>query len=99
MDKANSLPSADAWTFLAAEAEPKPPSRLLVLRSTRAMRDLASSFEQTFRAAYPETTEAAVRALTEPGVSWPGAAIIWAEVDADRTRILPTPPRGVRLGR
>ena len=99
MDKAESLPSADAWTFLAAEAEPEPPSRLLVLRSTRALRDLASSFEQTLRAAYPETTEDAVRALTEPGVRWPGAAIIWAEVAADRTRILPTPPRGVRLGR
>jgi len=77
MDKAESLPSAAAWTFLAAETDPGPASRLLVLRSTRAMRDLANSFEQTLRAAYPAGTTEAVRALREPNVSWPGAAIIW----------------------
>lgn len=97
-DKAESLPSAPSWTFLAAEARPGPGSRLLVLRSTRAMRDLARSFEQTLRTAYPATTSDAFRSLTEADVAWPGGAIIWAEVAAARTRILPTPPRGVGLG-
>jgi transcriptional regulator with XRE-family HTH domain len=98
-DKAESLPSAEAWSFLAAEAAPGPASRLLVLRSTRAMRDLARSFEQTLRSAYPARTSDAYRALTQPHATWPGAAIIWADVSADRTRILPAPPRGVTLGR
>lgn len=97
-DKSESLPSAEAWSFLSAAAQPGPASRLLVLRSTRAMRDLARSFERTLHAAYPARTSDAVRALIEPEVAWPGAAIIWAEVASGRTRILPTPPRGVTLG-
>jgi transcriptional regulator with XRE-family HTH domain len=98
-DKSESLPSTEAWSFLSADARPGPPSRLLVLRSTRAMRDMARSFEQTLHSAYPARTADAVRALTESDVDWPGAAIIWAEVASDRTRILTEPPRGVPLGR
>ena len=97
-DKAEALPSAAAWTFLEADAASTSISRLLVLRSTRATRELARTFEQTLRAAYPARTSDAVRCLREPDVAWPGAAIIWADVAAGSTRILDGPPRGVSLG-
>ncbi len=98
-DKAESLPSAAAWSFLETDATSGAISRLLVLRSTRGNRELARTFEQTLRAAYPARTADAVRCLREPDIAWPGAAIIWAEVAAGSTRILDGPPRGVALGR
>jgi transcriptional regulator with XRE-family HTH domain len=98
-DKAEALPSADAWSFLAAESAPGPVSRLLVLRSTRANRDLARSFERTLQTAYPGRPEDAVRALRAADRVWPGPSIIWAEVAGGRARILDGPPRGVALGR
>jgi hypothetical protein len=97
-DKASSLPSADAWTFLAEGRFSVEISQLLVLRSTRATRDLARAFPMTLTAAYPARTEDAVAALVHPDRPWPGAALIWAEVTHGRGRILPTPPRGVTLG-
>lgn len=97
-DKAESLPSSAAWTFLEADAASPAISRLLVLRSTRANRELARTFQQTLGTAYPARTADAVRCLREPDVPWPGAAIIWADVAARGTRILDGPPRGVTLG-
>ena len=97
-DKSESLPSAEAWAFLSAEADRTSPSRLLVLRSTRTTRELARVFEQTLLAAYPARAIDAVRALRESEMPWPGAAIVWAEVSDARTRILDVPPRGVTLG-
>jgi hypothetical protein len=43
-DKAVSLPSADAWTFLTQGSGNAEVSRLLVLRSTRTARDLARDY-------------------------------------------------------
>lgn len=94
-DKAAALPSSEMWAHL--EGEPAI-SRLLVLRSTSATRDLARQFEATLAAAYPAPSRDVFDAIVD-GVAWPGPGILWANVDADATRILAYPPRGVRLGR
>jgi hypothetical protein len=74
-------------------------SRLLVLRSTRANRDLVNAFESTFRAAYPASAADAVRAVRDAAVPWPGPALIWAETAAGGARIFDRPPRSVSVGR
>ena len=94
-EKAASLPSADLWPFLAGE---RSISRLLVLRSTSANRELARRFETTMRTAYPAKA-ADIHASLTKGTPWPGAGILWADVSGDRVRILEAPPRGVPVGR
>jgi transcriptional regulator with XRE-family HTH domain len=75
-----------------------PLSSLLLLRSTRATREIARAYEATLAAAYPARSADAVAALT--GVSaWPGAAIVWAELERGRAVILERTPRGIRVGR
>ena len=98
-DKAESLPSASDWSFLAPSDGPEPVvSRLLVLRSTDATRDLARRFPQLLGAAYPARAVDMYGALatTEP---WPGPGILWARVENGQATILQRPPRGVELGR
>jgi transcriptional regulator with XRE-family HTH domain len=73
-------------------------SSLLVVRSTARTRDVARLYEATFAAAFPARTADAVAALTG-SAPWPGAAIVWMEVEAGRARLLDRPPRSVRLGR
>ena len=73
-------------------------SRLLILRSTVANRDLARLFAATLRAAYPAPTRAAVRSLIG-GEPWPGDAMIWIRIDSDHLELLDGPPRGVPVGR
>jgi transcriptional regulator with XRE-family HTH domain len=95
-EKADALPSADFWRF----TDPAPRiERLLILRSTRVNRELASRFSQTLDSAYPTPASAAYEALTTPDRSWPGDALIWATVNGDTARILDRPPRGVVIGR
>ena len=98
-EKADALPSVEAWSMLLAGAPTVSVSLMLVLRSTRANRDLAKAFETTFRAAYPARTADAIRALRDPAVPWPGPALIWAETAAGAARILDRPPRSVNVGR
>ena len=93
--KAESLESADLMRTLQGDHVT---SRLLVLRSTRATRDIANRFEATLHAAYPAQTAAAHAALTGTA-PWPGPAVLWADVTPDRVRVLDRPPRGVGLGR
>ena len=93
--KAESLRSADPWRLL--EAEPTV-GQLLVLRSTRATRELARQFESTLRAAYPARA-ADVRAAVAGEGKWPGNGLLWADVTSDGVRVLDRPPRGVMLGR
>lgn len=95
-DKASSLPSAELWRFLPAAPAI---SRLLVLRSTVATRELARRFQATLATAYPARTTDVHRALIAGVVPWPGAGILWADVDRDAVRLLDRPPRGVDLGR
>lgn len=98
-EKELSLPSAEMWRFVAAQDEAPVTSRLLVLRSTRAMRELAATYEATLRAAYPARAADVVAALTTRDVPWPGAGIVWMRVDGPRAELLDGPPRGVVLGR
>jgi transcriptional regulator with XRE-family HTH domain len=94
-DKARSLPSADLWKHASSNAEV---SQLLVLRSTRANRELAQPVPVTFSALYPARARDACDALTG-GASWPGAAVIWMRVEGGVASLLDRPPRGVTLGR
>jgi transcriptional regulator with XRE-family HTH domain len=90
--KADALPSATGWPWVD---RPEPPAigRLLILRSTAAMRELVATAPRTFEAAYPARTRDAVEALTGGTRPWPGDAIVWVAVDGSRTRLLPGPPR------
>jgi len=99
-DKADSLPSAPAWSLIAPPDEPRPViSRLLILRSTRANRDLARTFEATLATEYPARTADIYAALTKAVPPWPGSGILWAEVAGGHARILERPPRRIALGR
>lgn len=93
--KTDSLPSADFWRSL--EAEPIV-GQLLVLRSTRATRELARQFESTLRAVY-SARSADVSAAVAGERPWPGNGLLWADVTGDGVRVLDRPPRGVMLGR
>jgi transcriptional regulator with XRE-family HTH domain len=95
-DKASSLPSSEMWRFLDGD---RSISRLLVLRSTTATRELARRFHALLAAAYPARVTDVFQAVTQPGVAWPGPGILWADVRGDAARILDHPPRGVELGR
>jgi transcriptional regulator with XRE-family HTH domain len=97
-EKELSLPSADLGRFVAND-DPPPTSRLLVLRSTRATRALAMTYEETLRAAYPARASDVVRALTSASGTWPGPGIAWMRLEGTRAELLDGPPRGVRLGR
>jgi transcriptional regulator with XRE-family HTH domain len=98
-EKELSLPSSDVWRLAADPARPPTTSRLLVLRSTRELRDLANTYEATLRAAYPSTCRSIHAALTTGDAPWPGAGILWVSVGAGGTRVMDLPPPGVRLGR
>jgi transcriptional regulator with XRE-family HTH domain len=95
-EKAEAIPSSELFGLRAAEAS-RPISRLLVLRSTVATRDLATRFGEILGAAYPAATRDAHAALTGEA-DWPGPAILWAAVDRGTARLLERPPRGVRVG-
>jgi len=95
-EKADALPSAAFWRF----AVPAPRiDLLLILRSTRANREVAARIAATLRTAYPSRTADAHAALISPAAPWPGSAMLWATVDADTARILAHPPRTVPFGR
>lgn len=93
-EKCDSIGSAD----LVGDRPTPPTSRLLVLRSTAATREIARRFESTLCIAYPASTAAAVRALTQGG-PWPGDAIVWVRIEGDAVELLAGPPRGVSVGR
>lgn len=97
-DKAESLPSASAWSFLAPPDLGDPlVSRLLVLRSTARTRSLVDQFPHLLEAAYPAMTRDVHSALASTA-PWAGAGILWARVEGGQATILPRPPRGVRFG-
>ena len=95
-EKADSLPSADFWRFVAAEPQI---GRLLVLRSTRTNRQLAERFSETLAVDFPASSIDAYQALTTPDSAWPGSAILWASVEGDAAKILQRAPRSVSVGR
>jgi len=76
-----------------------PVSRLLILRSTVATRDLARRYASTLSTAYPARTADVISALTTPAGPWPGAGIVWVRLEGGHGTLLDLPPRGVALGR
>jgi len=98
-EKAAALPSSNDWTLLTAGEPSLPVSRLLVLRNTKANRDLVRAFAETLAAAYPARTGDVAAALRDPRRPWPGDAVLWADVAGGTARILDRAPRGVSLGR
>jgi len=93
--KADALESARGWPWSDRQDRPAV-GRLLLLRSTAAMRSLVQAVPMTFGTAYPARTADAVEALTSAGRRWPGHAIVWVQVDGAATRLLAGSPRGVR---
>ncbi len=73
-------------------------SRLMVVRATRATREIAIRFEHVLAAAYPARSQLACAALFD-GAPWPGPALVWADVTNGTARIRDTPPYGVKVGR
>jgi DNA-binding XRE family transcriptional regulator len=86
----------------AAGLEVVPPglalSRLLLLRSTRHNRQVAAAYREVLTAAYPARHADAVDSLLT-GTPWPGAAIVWADLEGAVATIRELPPRGVLVGR
>ncbi len=83
--KAESLPSWGRWSGLAADAPTI--SRLLLVRRTRATRQVASEFARQLRVAYPAHPDDAVAAITGTA-AWPGPALVWASLDGAAPRFL-----------
>ena len=95
--KADALPSATGWPWTDRADNPKV-GRLLLLRSCDANHRLIASLPETFRAAYPDSTEAAVAALRQGDRTWPGSAILWVNVDGAETRLMDSVPRAALVG-
>lgn len=73
--------------------------RLLLLRNCAANRALVQSLPDVFAAAYPGRAADAVGALTGSTAPFPGAAIVWVDVEHGVGRLRSSPPRGVSVGR
>lgn len=88
--KADSLASSSLWRR-AEEDRGRAPSvtQLLIVRRTRATTAVAREFARQLAVAYPAHPEDALAALTGTA-AWPGAALIWAQIEPDRVRFLPT---------
>jgi transcriptional regulator with XRE-family HTH domain len=97
-DKADSLGSTSIADLVVDGTVAARVSRLLVLRSTRATRTLATEFESTLAAAYPARTADLMASLVGEA-AWPGAGVVWIRLDGRRTHVMEEPPPGVRLGR
>jgi hypothetical protein len=80
--KAEALASAAGYPFGIEVGDPKI-HRLLILRDTRANRELAAMFGGVLRAAYPADPWHARAALLGAS-SWPGDAVLWAAEQRDR---------------
>lgn len=83
-EKVASLPSWDGWAQLGPVGQT---SELLIVRSTRATRQIGREFERQLVAAYPAHPADAIAALTNT-TPWPGAALVWAEIEPNRVRLI-----------
>ena len=92
-----SVQKADALAAMPDHAGERV-SRLLVVRNTAAMRETVRAAGRTLAAAYPARSADAVASLGSER-PWPGAALLWADVEGGRATILDGPPRGVMVGR
>jgi transcriptional regulator with XRE-family HTH domain len=84
-EKADSLPSWEGWMQLHDRPSI---SRLLLVRRTRATQAVAREFARQLRVAYPPHPDDALASLT--GMApWPGAAMVWVELNGTRSRLVP----------
>ncbi len=74
-------------------------SRLLVLRSTVATREIARRYEATLSAAYPARANDVFLALTSSSTPWPGDGLVWVHQHGRDWSLMGFPPRHVTLGR
>jgi transcriptional regulator with XRE-family HTH domain len=89
-EKANALPSWEGFAQLGPIAMT---SRLLIVRSTAATREIGREFARQLEAAYPAHPQDALAALR--GVlPWPGPTLIWADIRGDGVRFLTRRLRG-----
>lgn len=96
-EKSDALPSASFWSGAIGHADIQV-DRLLLIRSTHTNRRVVAGLVETLTHEYPARAQDAYAALTTADAPWPGSAIVWMEVDGETARLLPRPPRGVRLG-
>jgi hypothetical protein len=83
-EKVAALPSWEGWGQIESADEP---SRLLIVRSTKATRTIGRQFERQLATAYPAHPADAIASLTGTA-PWPGPALIWAEIEATRVRFI-----------
>ena len=83
-EKVDSLPSWQGWPHLGNAATP---SRLLIVRSTRATRSVAREFGRQLATAHPAHPADAIAALTGTA-AWPGASLVWVELEPQRVRFI-----------
>ena len=79
-----SLPS---WVGYARLGPTSEPSRLLIVRSTRATRAIGREFARQLASAYPAHPADALDALTGTA-PWPGHALVWAVIEPERVRLV-----------
>jgi hypothetical protein len=94
-EKARAILPSGAIAGLTPTAAPEV-SQLLVIRSTRANREIVATYASTIQTAFPTEPRAAYQALTTKDGAWPGSALLWATVDNATVRILDGSPRGLR---
>jgi hypothetical protein len=83
-EKVASLPSWDGYAHLGAVSQT---SQLLIVRLTRATRQIGREFARQLAAAYPAHPADAIAALTD-AAPWPGPALVWAEIEPNRVRFI-----------
>jgi transcriptional regulator with XRE-family HTH domain len=83
-EKVASLPSWEGWAQLGPVSGT---TQLLLVRSTRATRQVGREFRRQLAAAYPAHPADAIASLTGTA-EWPGAALVWAEIEPDRVRFI-----------
>ena len=89
-EKMEALPSWSGWPGVLARAGEEPRlSQLLVVRRTRANRRIVENFQRQLALAYPAHPEDALAALAGDK-AWPGSALVWAQIERDRVRFVPT---------
>jgi hypothetical protein len=89
---------AHAKSAALGEARERHTSQLLLLRNTRRTRAVVAQHAATVAAAYPAPAADALAALTGER-RWPGAALLWVDVEHGRARLRASPPRGITSGR
>jgi transcriptional regulator with XRE-family HTH domain len=83
-EKVAALPSWEGWGRLGPTGEP---TRLLIVRSTSATRAIGREFARQLASSYPAHPADAIAALSGTA-QWPGPALVWAELEPARVRLI-----------